>query len=218
VLAPERDLSPAEPDRVLFPALIRVAPGLLERRAGHAATEPTLFSELAGLLGEAKRPAPPSAEPPWPSEPLTESETRALRTHMGAPNSTSRPTLSRPTCGTCTRSSAPTAAGRPCSTSGPEARSQRPPAGPRTMACQHADGRSPGRQQPRSGPKTPPEDREGCHRSPASWRRGCEQRDQRGAGTGHYTLRSRNEHQRHPGRRARQPRSTRHLKPAAHVH
>jgi LuxR family maltose regulon positive regulatory protein len=32
--------------------------------------------------------APPSAEPPWPDEPLTESETRVLRylpTHMGAP-------------------------------------------------------------------------------------------------------------------------------------
>jgi hypothetical protein len=70
-LAPERDLGLAESDRVLFPALIRVALGLLERRAGHAATEPTLFSEIAGLLGEAKRPAPPSAEPPWPGDPRT---------------------------------------------------------------------------------------------------------------------------------------------------
>ena len=61
-LAPDRDLSLAEPDRVLFPALIRGAPGLLERRAGHTATEPTLFSQIAGLLGEAKGPAPPSAE------------------------------------------------------------------------------------------------------------------------------------------------------------
>jgi hypothetical protein len=34
-LALERDLGSAEPDRVLFPALIRVALGLLECRAGH---------------------------------------------------------------------------------------------------------------------------------------------------------------------------------------
>jgi LuxR family maltose regulon positive regulatory protein len=87
-LAPERDAGRAEPDRVLFPVLIRVALGLLERRAGHGVTEPTLFFEIASLPGEAKRPAPPSAEPPWPGEPLTESETRVLRylpTHLGAP-------------------------------------------------------------------------------------------------------------------------------------
>ena len=35
-----------------------------------------------------KRSAPPSAEPPWPGEPLTNSETRVLRylpTHLAAP-------------------------------------------------------------------------------------------------------------------------------------
>jgi LuxR family transcriptional regulator, maltose regulon positive regulatory protein len=87
-LALERDLGLAEPDRVLFPALIRVALGLLEPGAGHGPPEATLVSEIAGLLGEVKRPAPPSAEPPWPGEPLTQSETRVLRylpTHMGAP-------------------------------------------------------------------------------------------------------------------------------------
>jgi DNA-binding CsgD family transcriptional regulator len=48
-----------------------------------------LAAELAGLLGEAPRPAPaPAGPPPWPAEPLTVSETRVLRylpTHMGTP-------------------------------------------------------------------------------------------------------------------------------------
>ena len=85
-LALERDLGLAEPDRLLFPALIHVALGLLERRAGHGAAEASLVAELADLLGEVKRPVSPSAEPPWPGEPLTGSETRVLRylpTHMG---------------------------------------------------------------------------------------------------------------------------------------
>jgi LuxR family maltose regulon positive regulatory protein len=83
-----RDLGLAEPDRVLFPALIRVALGLLEPRAGPGSTEAALVSELGGLLGEVTRPAPTSAVPPWPGEPLTRSETRVLRylpTHLGAP-------------------------------------------------------------------------------------------------------------------------------------
>jgi LuxR family transcriptional regulator, maltose regulon positive regulatory protein len=86
--AVERDLGLAEPDRVLFPALIRVAVGLVERRAAHGAAEPALVSELAGLFGEVEEAAPASAGPPWPGEPLTKSETRVLRylpTHMGAP-------------------------------------------------------------------------------------------------------------------------------------
>jgi DNA-binding CsgD family transcriptional regulator len=48
-----------------------------------------LAAELAGLLGEARRPAPaPAGPPPWPGEPLTHSETRVLRylpTHLGTP-------------------------------------------------------------------------------------------------------------------------------------
>jgi LuxR family transcriptional regulator, maltose regulon positive regulatory protein len=55
-----------------------------------------LAAELAGLLGEARRPPPapagpppsPAGPPPWPAEPLTVSETRVLRylpTHMGTP-------------------------------------------------------------------------------------------------------------------------------------
>ena len=79
----ERGLGLAEPDRVLLPALIRVALALFERRAGHDATQATVVSEVAGLLGEVKRSAPPSAEPPWPGEPLTRSETRVLR-HLPA--------------------------------------------------------------------------------------------------------------------------------------
>jgi LuxR family transcriptional regulator, maltose regulon positive regulatory protein len=86
--AVERDLGLAEPDRVLFPALIRVAVGLVERGAAHGAAEPALVAELAGLFGEVEEAAPASAGPLWPGEPLTESETRVLRylpTHMGAP-------------------------------------------------------------------------------------------------------------------------------------
>ena len=83
-----RGLGLAEPDRIMFPALIRGALGLLERRAGHEATQAALVAEVADLPGEVKRSAPASAEPPWPAEPLTESEIRVLRylpTHMGAP-------------------------------------------------------------------------------------------------------------------------------------
>jgi LuxR family maltose regulon positive regulatory protein len=83
-----RDLGLAEPDRVLFPALIRVALGLLEPRAGPSPTEAALVTKLAGLLGEVTRPAPASAGPLWPGEPLTRGETRVLRylpTHLGAP-------------------------------------------------------------------------------------------------------------------------------------
>jgi LuxR family maltose regulon positive regulatory protein len=83
-----RGLGLAEPDRTMFPALIRGALGLLERRAGHGAAEAALVAEIAGLLGDASGPASPSAEPLWPGELLTQSETRVLRylpTHMGAP-------------------------------------------------------------------------------------------------------------------------------------
>ncbi len=82
-----RDLGLAEPDRALYPALIRVAHGLFERRAGQGITEATLVGEMAGLLGEVKRSAPTSRGPAWPGERLTDSETRVLRylpTHLGA--------------------------------------------------------------------------------------------------------------------------------------
>jgi|HubBroStandDraft_1064217.scaffolds.fasta_scaffold03244_6 LuxR family transcriptional regulator, maltose regulon positive regulatory protein len=87
-LALERDLELAEADRVLFPALIRVALGLLERRARHGSIEATLVAEIASLLGETNKSVLPSPGPLPPRESLTESETRVLRylpTHMGAP-------------------------------------------------------------------------------------------------------------------------------------
>jgi DNA-binding CsgD family transcriptional regulator len=61
---------------------------LLEAIADDVPDDPALVSEIAGLLADVKRSAPPSTEPPWPDEPLTESETRVLRylpTYMGAP-------------------------------------------------------------------------------------------------------------------------------------
>jgi DNA-binding CsgD family transcriptional regulator len=86
-LALERDPGLADADRVLL-ALICVSLRQLERRAGRGPADAALVSEVAGLLGEASRPAPPAGEPAWPCEPLTQSETRVLRylpTHMGAP-------------------------------------------------------------------------------------------------------------------------------------
>jgi DNA-binding CsgD family transcriptional regulator len=62
---------------------------LLEAIADDAPGDPAVrVAELADLLGDVKNPARPAAEPPWPGEPLTQSETRVLRylpTHMGAP-------------------------------------------------------------------------------------------------------------------------------------
>lgn len=87
-LALESHLGLAEPDRVLLPALIRVAVGLLERHTGNGRAEAALTCDAANLPGEAHRPAPPPGEPAWPDEPLTDSEARVLRylpTHLGAP-------------------------------------------------------------------------------------------------------------------------------------
>jgi LuxR family transcriptional regulator, maltose regulon positive regulatory protein len=83
-----RDLGLAEPDRALVRALIRAALGLFKRRAGHGPAEAALASLVAGLAGGVSGPAPPSGEPAWPGEPLTESEARVLRylpTHLTAP-------------------------------------------------------------------------------------------------------------------------------------
>jgi DNA-binding CsgD family transcriptional regulator len=84
-LAPVRDGS-LRRTRLLWAAAFL----LLEAVAADApgGTEAALAAELAGLLGEVTGPAPPSAEPPWPGEPLTQSETRVLRylpTHLGTP-------------------------------------------------------------------------------------------------------------------------------------
>jgi LuxR family transcriptional regulator, maltose regulon positive regulatory protein len=82
-----RDLGLAEPDRALFPALIRVALGLSECRTGQGTAEAALAGEIAGLLGEVKRSASAAGGPTWPGERLTDSETRVLRylpTYLGA--------------------------------------------------------------------------------------------------------------------------------------
>jgi LuxR family transcriptional regulator, maltose regulon positive regulatory protein len=82
-----RDLALAEPDRALFRALLCVALGRFERRAGQGTAEAAPVGEIAGLLGEVKGSAPASGGPTWPGERLTDSETRVLRylpTHLGA--------------------------------------------------------------------------------------------------------------------------------------
>jgi DNA-binding NarL/FixJ family response regulator len=78
------------------------------------------FRLVASLLAEAIGSAPPAGEPAWPGEPLTQSEARVLGylpTHMSAPEIAAELYLSantvRLTCGTCTGSSARTAATRP---------------------------------------------------------------------------------------------------------
>jgi DNA-binding NarL/FixJ family response regulator len=61
---------------------------LLEAVAEDLPGDPALLAELAGLLADVKRSAPPPAEPLSPNEPLTQSETRVLRylpTHLGTP-------------------------------------------------------------------------------------------------------------------------------------
>jgi DNA-binding CsgD family transcriptional regulator len=87
-LAVESRLGQAEPDRVLLPALIRAALGLLERHAGNGPAEAALTCDAAKLPGEARRAGLPLGGRAWPDEPLTDSEARVLRylpTHMGAP-------------------------------------------------------------------------------------------------------------------------------------
>ena len=137
-LAWERVLGLAKPDRVLSPALIRMALGLLERQARYRHAEAALISAVADLLGGVSALAPPPGEPAWPDEPLTESETRVLRylpTDMGAPEIAAELYLSANAVKTHLRhlyaTSARTAATRPCSALGPSACSQGPPVGPR---------------------------------------------------------------------------------------
>ena len=84
---PERAPGTAGPDRVLFLALIRLAPELLDRHAQHGPADAALICEAADLLGEVGRPTSPSREPARPGEPLTRSEIRVLRylpTHLSA--------------------------------------------------------------------------------------------------------------------------------------
>jgi DNA-binding CsgD family transcriptional regulator len=86
---PARELAPARDGPVpRVHLLCAAALLLLEAIASDAPGDSELVSEIAGLLGEAERPTPPPAEPAWPGQPLTQSETRVLRylpTHLGAP-------------------------------------------------------------------------------------------------------------------------------------
>jgi LuxR family maltose regulon positive regulatory protein len=71
----ERALDLAEPDGVLTMFLLHPAPGLLQRhRTAHAALIADILSLLAG-----RKLAPPTAGPPPPLEPLSDSEIRVLR-------------------------------------------------------------------------------------------------------------------------------------------
>ena len=108
--------------------LPRAAALLLAVVTGNAPGDPDVrplgleraFRLVASLLAEAIGSAPPAGEPAWPGEPLTQSEARVLGylpTHMSAPEIAAELYLSantvRLTCGTCTGSSARTAATRP---------------------------------------------------------------------------------------------------------
>ena len=74
----ERALDLAEPDGAVLPFLLYPAPGLLERQARHRSAHAALIAEILGLLA-GNRPAPPSAGPRLPIEPLSGSELRVLR-------------------------------------------------------------------------------------------------------------------------------------------
>jgi LuxR family maltose regulon positive regulatory protein len=86
-LALERALDLAEPDSALMWFLMHPAPGLLERHARQHTAHPALIAQILDLLG-GNAPAPLSAGPWAPLEPLTKSEVRVLRylpTHLTAP-------------------------------------------------------------------------------------------------------------------------------------
>jgi LuxR family maltose regulon positive regulatory protein len=74
----ERALDAAEPDGVLTMFVLHPAPGLLQRQARQRTAHAALIGEILGLLA-GQAPAPPSAGPRPPLEPLSESELRVLR-------------------------------------------------------------------------------------------------------------------------------------------
>ena len=87
VRALERALDLAESDCGLLWFLLHPAPGLLERQARQRTAHAALIAEILDLLA-GNRPAPPSAGPRPPLEPLSDSEIRVLRylpTHLSAP-------------------------------------------------------------------------------------------------------------------------------------
>jgi LuxR family transcriptional regulator, maltose regulon positive regulatory protein len=74
----ERALDQAEPDGLLLPFLVYLAPGLLERHARHGTAHAALVAEIRGLLA-GTRPAPTHPRPKPLLEPLSGSELRVLR-------------------------------------------------------------------------------------------------------------------------------------------
>jgi LuxR family maltose regulon positive regulatory protein len=83
----ERALDLAEPDGAVLWFLIHPAPGLLERQARQRTAHAALIARILDLLA-GNQPAPPTAGPRLPLEPLTSSEIRVLRylpTHLSAP-------------------------------------------------------------------------------------------------------------------------------------
>jgi LuxR family maltose regulon positive regulatory protein len=82
----ERALDLAEPDGALLWFVLHPVPGLLQRHARHRTAHPALIADILNLLA-GNRPAP-TAGPPPPVEPLSDSEIRVLRylpTHLSAP-------------------------------------------------------------------------------------------------------------------------------------
>jgi LuxR family maltose regulon positive regulatory protein len=82
----ERALDLAEPDGVLLWFSLHPVPSLLHRHARHRTAHPALIADILSLLA-GQAPAP-SAGPPPPLEPLSDSEIRVLRylpTNLSAP-------------------------------------------------------------------------------------------------------------------------------------
>jgi len=74
----ERALDLAEPDGALWWFVLHPAPGLLQRQARQRTAHPALIADILSLLA-GNRPAPSSAGPSRPLEPLSGSEIRVLR-------------------------------------------------------------------------------------------------------------------------------------------
>jgi LuxR family maltose regulon positive regulatory protein len=82
----ERALDYAEPDGALLWFVLHPVPGLLGRLARYRTSHPGLIADIQNLLAGPGF-GPPSATPPAPHEPLSESELRVLRylpTNLGA--------------------------------------------------------------------------------------------------------------------------------------
>ena len=95
----ERALDLAGAQGTLLWFLLHPAPGLLERRARQHTTHAALITQIFDLLS-GNRPAPPSAGPRPPLEPLSDSEIRVLRylpTHLSAPEIASELSVSTST-------------------------------------------------------------------------------------------------------------------------